>query len=178
VGGLDGRRPCSDRAATGVDSGALRWFAFPAQWNTTVEVSQPDKPLTIVLGYDGSEAARRGVSRARELAPRADKLTVVVVAPAVASPSFDAEPLVEDDFDAEALLSEAADLLDGADGMTLERRAAVGDPAAVLMEVAREVDADLLIVGRRGNNFVARALLGSVAERVVQHARCDVLVVS
>lgn len=139
---------------------------------------QPDRPLTIVLGYDGSEASRRGLSRAQDLAPRAGKLTVVVVAPAVASPSFDAEPLVGSDFDAEALLDEATDLLDRTDGTTLERRAAVGDPAEVLMEVAREVDADLLIVGRRGSNFVARTLLGSVAQRVVQHARCDVLVVT
>ena len=46
------------------------------------------------------------------------------------------------------------------------------------MDVAREVDADLLIVGRKGSDFVARTLLGSVAERVVQQARCDVLVVS
>jgi nucleotide-binding universal stress UspA family protein len=48
----------------------------------------------------------------------------------------------------------------------------------VLIEIAREADADLLIVGRRGSDFVTRTLLGSVAERVVQQAHCDVLVVA
>jgi nucleotide-binding universal stress UspA family protein len=32
-------------------------------------------------------------------------------------------------------------------------------------------------VGRRGGDFVARTLLGSVAERIVKQAPCDVLVV-
>jgi nucleotide-binding universal stress UspA family protein len=63
-------------------------------------------------------------------------------------------------------------------GTTIERRTATGDPGAVLVEVTREVDADLLIIGRRGTDFVSRMLLGSVAERVVQQARCDVLVIS
>jgi nucleotide-binding universal stress UspA family protein len=40
------------------------------------------------------------------------------------------------------------------------------------------VAADLLVVGRRGGDFVARTLLGSVAQRVVQQAPCDVLVVA
>jgi nucleotide-binding universal stress UspA family protein len=35
-----------------------------------------------------------------------------------------------------------------------------------------------VIVGRRGGDFVTRTLLGSVAERVVQTAPCDVLVVA
>lgn len=68
--------------------------------------------------------------------------------------------------------------LAGADGTAIERRAATGDPAVVLVETAREANADLLIVGRRGADFVTRTPLGSVAERVVQQARCDVLVVA
>jgi nucleotide-binding universal stress UspA family protein len=47
-----------------------------------------------------------------------------------------------------------------------------------LVDVVREVAADLLVVGRRGDDFVARTLLGSVAQRVVQQAPCDVLVVA
>jgi nucleotide-binding universal stress UspA family protein len=53
-----------------------------------------------------------------------------------------------------------------------------GDPAVVLVEVAREAAANLLVVGRRGGDFVVRTLLGSVAQRVVQQAPCDVLVVA
>ena len=43
---------------------------------------------------------------------------------------------------------------------------------------ARAPDADLIVVGRTGKSFLARAILGSVAVRVVQLARCDVLVVA
>jgi nucleotide-binding universal stress UspA family protein len=51
-----------------------------------------------------------------------------------------------------------------------------GDPSEELLEVARAAGAHLVIVGRRGKDFVARALLGSVATRVIEHAPCDVLV--
>jgi nucleotide-binding universal stress UspA family protein len=47
-----------------------------------------------------------------------------------------------------------------------------------LVDIAREVAADLLVIGRRGDDFIARTLLGSVAQRAVQHAPCDVLVVA
>ena len=53
-----------------------------------------------------------------------------------------------------------------------------GDPAEELLNVARSVDADRIVIGRRGNNFVARMLMGSVATRVLEHAPCDVLVVA
>jgi nucleotide-binding universal stress UspA family protein len=41
-----------------------------------------------------------------------------------------------------------------------------------------EIDVVLIVIGRRGRDFAARALLGSVAERVVSQASCDVLVVA
>jgi nucleotide-binding universal stress UspA family protein len=139
----------------------------------------PDgEALTIVLGYDGSDAARRGMAHIGQLATQPEKVIVVAVVPEVAGPLLSDEPLAGGDFDAERLLLEAAEQLRGGDGTAIERRAATGDPAAVLVEVAREASADLVIVGRRGTDFVARTLLGSVAQRVVEHARCDVLVVA
>ena len=51
-----------------------------------------------------------------------------------------------------------------------------GDPAVVLVDGARDVGADLLILGRRGGDFVTRTVLGSVAQRVVEQAPCDALV--
>jgi nucleotide-binding universal stress UspA family protein len=139
----------------------------------------PDgEALTIVLGYDGSDAARRGVAHIGQLATQPQKVIVVAVVPDVPGSLLSDEPLAGGDFDAERLLLEAAEQLRGGDGTAIERRAATGDPAAVLVEVAREASADLVIVGRRGTDFVARTLLGSVAQRVVEQARCDVLVVA
>jgi nucleotide-binding universal stress UspA family protein len=53
-----------------------------------------------------------------------------------------------------------------------------GDPAEHLLDVARAIGAELIVIGRRGKGFVARTLLGSVATRVVGRAPCDVLVVA
>jgi 1-phosphofructokinase len=55
-------------------------------------------------------------------------------------------------------------------------RGAVGDPAVVMADVACEVSAELLIVGR-ARRPVTPTLLGSFAQRVVEQPTCDVLVV-
>jgi nucleotide-binding universal stress UspA family protein len=52
------------------------------------------------------------------------------------------------------------------------------NPAEELLQAARTASADLIVVGRSGKNFLARAILGSVAVRVVKSAECDVLIVA
>ncbi len=133
--------------------------------------------ITVVVGYDGSDAARRALARLPGLTISCQRVLVVAVAPEMHSAAMGCE-LAGRDLDPDRLLADAREALDGCEDSTIETRAAVGDPAVVLTDVAREVDAQLLILGRRGGDFVARTLLGSVAERVVKHAPCDVLVVA
>ena len=133
--------------------------------------------LTIVVGYDGSDAARRALARVRDLEPRAARVLLVAVAPDLRSAGLQSQ-LAGGTFDAARLTDEAFDLLEAPNDSSVELRTMTGDPAVVLVEVAREVAADLLVVGRRGGDFVVRTLLGSVAQRVVQQAPCDVLVVA
>jgi len=52
-----------------------------------------------------------------------------------------------------------------------------GRPAEQIVRHAREVGADLIVVGTHGRTGLAHVLLGSVAERVVRHAGCSVLTV-
>lgn len=133
--------------------------------------------LTIVVGYDGSESARRGVDRVRGWGLRRSALVLVAVTPTMTSAGL-GEELADSSFDSDSVLREARGLLEaGGDAGPVELRTASGDPALVLVRTVREVDADLLVVGRRGRDFVSRALLGSVAERVIRDAPCDVLVV-
>lgn len=54
---------------------------------------------------------------------------------------------------------------------------AVGDPAHALVDLAAELDADQIVVGTHGRTGFSRAILGSIAERVVRHAGCPVMVV-
>jgi len=56
-------------------------------------------------------------------------------------------------------------------------RVLAGDAASVLIEVARQEEADLLIIGPRGRSGVADLLLGGVARKVAQQAPCSVAVV-
>jgi nucleotide-binding universal stress UspA family protein len=57
------------------------------------------------------------------------------------------------------------------------RRVEVGDPGGAICTVARDIDADVIVLGSRGRGVVKRVLLGSVSEYVLHHAPCPVLVV-
>jgi nucleotide-binding universal stress UspA family protein len=73
------------------------------------------------------------------------------------------------------LLEDAAALLDGR-GVEVSTHIDGGDPVEALVAAARESDARLIVVGARGESYVARALRGSVGERLVSRAPCDLLV--
>jgi len=53
----------------------------------------------------------------------------------------------------------------------------VGDPADEIVGIARDLDADVIVVGRRGPRERNGAGPGSVSADVVRRAACDVLVV-
>lgn len=55
-------------------------------------------------------------------------------------------------------------------------RVEVGNPKAEIVRVAKEIGADLIIVGSHGRQGIG-VLLGSTASSVMHHARCDVLAV-
>ena len=57
----------------------------------------------------------------------------------------------------------------------VESRLRVGAPAAEILAASERTD--LIVVGARGLGAIDRLLVGSVSERVLQHARCPVLVV-
>lgn len=52
----------------------------------------------------------------------------------------------------------------------------VGDPGTEVCEVAQEIGCQLIVVPSHGRHGVERVLLGSVAERIVRHCNCSVLV--
>jgi len=60
-------------------------------------------------------------------------------------------------------------------GVQIERVAVHGRAAHDVLEYARRVDADLIATGTHGRGFVARAVLGSVATKLLRGAQCAVL---
>jgi nucleotide-binding universal stress UspA family protein len=53
----------------------------------------------------------------------------------------------------------------------------IGEPAFETVELAREGGCDLIVMGTHGRTGLRHALLGSIAERVVQRAGCPVLTI-
>ena len=60
-------------------------------------------------------------------------------------------------------------------GVTLKRVAIRGRAAHAVLEYARRVDANVIATGTHGRGFVARAVLGSVATKLLRGAQCAVL---
>ncbi len=131
----------------------------------------------IVVGYDGSEAAWRGLERAAQLGSGEGEVLVVTAAPLL-YPTQRAGEIVDPSEAEEArrLLDEARAELER-QGIAARTEEAAGDAADAIIEAARESRADLVVVGTRGRSAAVGLLLGSVSMKVVQDAPCDVLVV-
>jgi nucleotide-binding universal stress UspA family protein len=62
-------------------------------------------------------------------------------------------------------------------GISVEHRLEYGEPASVILAVARELDANLIVMGTHGRTGLRHLLMGSVAEQVVRQASCPVLTI-
>jgi universal stress protein A len=63
------------------------------------------------------------------------------------------------------------------DSVRVQAIVRLGQPASGIVEVAQELQSDLIILSTHGRSGLAHVLLGSTAEKVVRHAPCPVLVV-
>jgi len=52
-----------------------------------------------------------------------------------------------------------------------------GDPPQAILESAKKQDVQMIVVGARGLKGIKRFLLGSVSQKVLEHAPCSVLIV-
>ena len=144
------------------------------------------RPSRVLVGYDGSPHGLEAVRFCARLPLRADarvRLLGVVTPPVMpGGPDMMAVPWPPT---MDAFIDEQRAHLDGAlqraagefgRDARVERSVVVGHPATEIIGAA-EKDADLLVVGARGLGTVGRLVLGSVSDRVVQHAPCPVIVV-
>ncbi len=137
----------------------------------------------ILVGVDGSKESRDAVKFATEIARAIGAQLVIASAVPPVVPTEGAPGLVaraeewmrKEQEQAKALVSEIASSIGKA--VPVEPLVPIGAPAVTLAELARSGDVELVVVGHRGRNAVARALLGSVADRLVQISPKPVLVV-
>jgi len=136
---------------------------------------------TVAVGTDGSETAAQAVRMAAEVARRYGAALVLVSA----FQGSDRPPLDRSSAPAEVqwasspmarvqeLLSRAEDEL-RRNGIECRAVMDEGDPAEVLVRLAAECEADLIVVGSKGMH---RRMLASVPNSVTHKAACSVLVV-
>ena len=62
-------------------------------------------------------------------------------------------------------------------GLAADGEVAEGRPDEAIVRAAESAGADLIVLGSRGRTGLTKVLMGSVAERVIGHAACPVLVV-
>lgn len=65
----------------------------------------------------------------------------------------------------------------GLEGQDVTTELVEGASGQMIIHVADEVDADVIVVGSHGHGFLSRVLIGSVSEYVVRHTKRPVLVV-
>jgi len=138
---------------------------------------------TILAAVDFSKPSDAAVAEAVDLASALGaKLTIFhafeLPVPAV-SPYEVAIPeayLEESRKAAGKRLEAARELAEGA-GVTVESRLGEGPAARAISDAARDVGADLIVIGTHGHTGLAHLVLGSVAERTLRHAPCSVLTV-
>lgn len=141
----------------------------------------------VVVGTDGSDSALGAVDRATEVAVAAGALLLVVCAFSAMSrreQAVSSAQLGDTRFQevigrdaAESALAESQKRADEGGASHVETRLVEGDAVHVLLQVAEERAADLIVVGNRGINTKLGRILGSVPSVVSQRAPCDVLIV-
>jgi len=141
---------------------------------------------SVLLATDGSETAERATNFAVQLSKRFDaKLLILYVSGNMDLSRHDiraierAEGNIADVFEQVAkkiLVSAAANARSAGVG-TVQTETGWGDPAEQIIDVARRVEADTIVMGRRGLGRLSGLLLGSVSQKVASLAPCVVILV-
>jgi nucleotide-binding universal stress UspA family protein len=143
------------------------------------------QPKRVVAAVDGSEQSIRAAQRAIDLA----RLThgtvsiITVVRPPEGWWGLEGAPPSPEAL-ARAVAAGQQDILDrvmaalDTAGVTVETAEELGDPTASILAHLEAMEADLLVIGRRGAGVMERVILGSVADRLAHHAPCPVLIVA
>ncbi len=138
---------------------------------------------TILCGIDFSAGSHAAAERAAQLASAAASALVLLHVYQVPVRAFLAgAPTVMHAITSlsaaghDNLLRLAAEL-EATHALHPDIRTIEGVPWKQIVRVAQELGAELIVLGAHGETSMREALIGSVAERVVRHASCSVLVV-
>jgi nucleotide-binding universal stress UspA family protein len=131
----------------------------------------------VVVGVDGSANGQRAMHVAARQAARTQRPLVVVHAVGLTE-LIDGEHVPTHEHRPE-IAREVIEWCSRLEGECHEVESLVldGSPVDVLLRAATDLDASLIVVGRRGTGGRPELRLGSTAHQVIEHAHCPVLVV-
>ncbi|MEZ4403037.1 MAG: universal stress protein [Kofleriaceae bacterium] len=139
----------------------------------------------LLLATDFSPQARHALGYAAELSARLDVPLLLVAAfqipsyplpegAIIASQDTIAKLLEHTSRDLAAEVKHATELgAKGVDSVVIE-----GVAALEIVRLAKERSIDLIVMGSHGRGGLSRAILGSVADRVMRSAHCPVMIVT
>ena len=132
----------------------------------------------ILVGYDGSEPARKAFAQALDLAGKsAAQVRVVSIArPPEFGEEVETEAVLENSRKHYHHVHKPLKVQAAGIGVAVDFEVVVGHPAERLVIEAERWGADLIVIGHRGKGLMGRWLLGSIAKQVMHHATCSVLV--
>ena len=134
---------------------------------------------TIVWATDGSEAADAALPYAKGLADGEGHKLVVVHSNELLTGRAGGYPVYADEDELQTKIRHQADELRSG-GLDVTVKIVTGSThgaAHVVAEVARELDADVIVVGTHGHTAIGGLLLGSVTQRLLHITTCPVLAV-
>ena len=135
--------------------------------------------MKILVPVDGSAYSLKAVETACDLAKAKAPSSIVLTAVAVEIPELEEGVYIAQKMRAQAEIALAkAKEAAQAQGLTPEVILATGaSPAEEIVKVAKDQQADLIVIGSRGLAGKTKSFLGSTASQVVTYSPCSVLVV-
>ena len=132
----------------------------------------------ILVGFDGSEGAENALNKAMMILDEDGELIILAIVPVPSDKNL------LDTKSYEVLKIRAHNIINGViqdigsheytiTGMVKEGE----DIAAVIIDVANDLNCDLIVLGSKGSSALGKYPIGSVANKVVQYAAKPVMVV-
>jgi nucleotide-binding universal stress UspA family protein len=134
----------------------------------------------ILIAYDGSENSQRAAELAGELARKQENAELCLVCVMDMVSITLGEPFITEVIN--QLTKEGNDLLQDAKkilgkDIPIHDELLFGSPSESILDIAKNQECDLIVMGARGMSGLRGLLVGSQVNKVISHSTCPVLAV-